>query len=90
MWFIYILLCNDNSLYTGITNNMSNRLDKHNSGKGSKYCRARLPVTLKAFWYADNRSEASKLEIKIKKLKRVDKLLLIKAFEQGDDSYKIK
>ena len=82
-WVVYILLCDDNSLYTGISNNLDKRLDKHNSGKGAKYCRSRLPVTLKAFWCVKDRSEASKLEYKIKKMKRVDKLSLIGGFEKG-------
>jgi len=85
-WVVYILLCSDNTLYTGITNNLPNRLKMHNSGKGSKYCRSRLPLILKAFWVVKDRSEASKLESKIKKMKRSDKLLLIETYENNTNS----
>ncbi len=77
MWYIYLLLCNDGTLYTGITNNLDNRIKKHNSGKGAKYTRARLPVKLYCYKECMNRSEASKEEYRIKKLKRSDKLNLI-------------
>ena len=47
MWIIYIIVCSkDNSLYTGITNNLNKRLDAHNSGKGAKYTKSRRPVKL--------------------------------------------
>ena len=60
MWYIYIVECSDNTFYTGITTDINRRLLEHNSGKGAKYTRARLPVVLKAFFTAKNRSEASK------------------------------
>ena len=46
MHFVYILRCGDNSLYTGYTNDVTERVKAHNSGKGAKYTRSRLPVSL--------------------------------------------
>lgn len=76
-WYVYILKCNDNSLYTGSTNNIEKRCVKHNKGKGAKYTAARLPVILLWFTEEANKSDALKLEFKIKKLSREDKLKLI-------------
>jgi putative endonuclease len=50
MWYIYILECSDNTLYTGITTDINRRLLEHNSGKGAKYTRNRKPVTLRALF----------------------------------------
>jgi putative endonuclease len=77
MWYIYILECSDNTLYTGITTDVNRRLLEHNSGKGAKYTRMKRPVILKALFEAKNRSEASKEEYRIKKLSREEKLKLI-------------
>jgi putative endonuclease len=76
MWFCYILECSDGTLYTGITNDLEMRIKTHNLGKGAKYTKTRLPVKLKWSKIAENRSEASKLEYKIKKLNRSQKLIL--------------
>jgi len=78
MWYVYIVECSDGTLYTGITNDLNKRIEKHNSGKGAKYTRSRTPVLLKWSCEAENRSEASKLEYQIKKLTRKKKLELIK------------
>jgi putative endonuclease len=77
MWFCYILECSDGTLYTGITNDLDMRILKHNSGKGSKYTRTRLPVKLKWSLKFDNRSEASKEEYRIKQLSRKQKIEII-------------
>ena len=45
-WVVYMLKCNDSSIYTGISNNLNRRLDTHAKGNGSKYVRARLPFKL--------------------------------------------
>jgi putative endonuclease len=76
-WFVYILECSDGSLYTGISNNVPKRLLDHNTGKGAKYTRGRLPVALTWFKQCENKSEASKEEYRIKKLSRKDKKKLI-------------
>jgi putative endonuclease len=76
-WFVYMLECSDSTIYTGITNNLERRIKVHNSGKGAKYVKNRLPVRLLWSIESENRSEASKLEIKIKKLTRTQKLNII-------------
>jgi putative endonuclease len=77
-WFIYMVECSDGTFYTGITNDLSKRLLTHNSGKGAKYTRGRLPVGLLWFKRCENKSEASKEEYRIKKLSRKQKEKLIK------------
>ncbi len=76
--YVYILKCSDQSLYTGYTNDLENRIKVHNSGKGAKYTRARLPVEYVFSHQCESKSQALKLEYRIKKLKRSDKLKLIK------------
>ncbi|MDN5341971.1 MULTISPECIES: GIY-YIG nuclease family protein [Oceanotoga] len=76
--YTYILKCSDNSLYTGWTNDLKKRLETHNSGKGSKYTRSRLPVEIVYFEEFKNKSDAMKREYEIKKLSRKNKLILIK------------
>ena len=75
-WHTYIIKCNDDSLYTGITINLEKRLAAHNAGKGAKYTASRRPVQLVYREEVANRSEASKRENTIKKLNRNDKLAL--------------
>lgn len=76
-WFVYILECKDKSFYTGITNDLERRLRAHNSGKGAKYTKARLPVRLIYRESHKTREDSLKREIEIKKLKRSEKLDLI-------------
>jgi len=81
-WFVYMVRCTNNALYTGITNNIENRVKKHNSGKGSKSCRAHgLPVILQWTTEVPDKSSALKLEAKIKKLSKKGKEQLIKKLE---------
>jgi len=80
IWWIYMVECADGTIYTGISNNVSKRILTHNSGKGAKYTRSRLPVTLKWSQSCENRSEASKEEYKIKKLTRKEKLQKIEEY----------
>jgi Predicted endonuclease containing a URI domain len=75
--FVYILLCNDNTLYTGWTNDLKVRINSHNSGLGAKYTRARLPVKLAYYEQFETKSEALKREAEIKKLNRKKKMELI-------------
>jgi putative endonuclease len=73
-WFLYILRCQDNSLYAGITTDVERRLKEHNQGpKGARYTRARRPVTLLISWPYPNRSVATKAEIQFKKFSRKKK-----------------
>ena len=76
-WLVYMLECSDNSIYTGITNNLDNRLKKHQSGNGAKYLRGRLPIKLIYKELFINRSEATKREISIKKMSKKEKKILI-------------
>ncbi|MCK4810384.1 MAG: GIY-YIG nuclease family protein [Candidatus Omnitrophica bacterium] len=46
IWYVYIIRCRDNTLYTGITNNLKRRIREHNSGKGCRYTKCRWPVEL--------------------------------------------
>ena len=78
-WYVYILQCSDKSLYTGITNNKERRLNQHNAGKASKYTRTKLPVDMVYSEPAADRSTATKREIAIKKLTRLQKLALIQS-----------
>ena len=76
-WLVYMLECSDNSIYTGITNNLENRLKKHQSGDGAKYLRGRLPIKIIYRELFINRSEATKREISIKKMSKKEKKILI-------------
>jgi putative endonuclease len=67
-WSVYSVKGSDNSLYCGVTNDLENRLIKHNEGTASKYTRARLPVELAAVRENLNKSEAYKLEYRVKKM----------------------
>ncbi|MEA1983570.1 MAG: GIY-YIG nuclease family protein [Campylobacterota bacterium] len=77
-YFIYILKCSDETLYTGITTDIQRRVNEHNnSDKGAKYTKLRRPVTLVYSEKSQDRSSASKREYAIKKLTRKEKLELI-------------
>lgn len=76
MHYVYILKCSDNTLYTGYTNNLENRINTHNSKKGAKYTRGRTPVKLIYFEEYMDKSEALKREYRIKQLSREQKLKL--------------
>jgi putative endonuclease len=79
MNYVYILKCMDESLYTGYTNNLEKRIKTHNSGKGSKYTRCRLPVELIYYEMYETKNEAMKREYHIKQMARLDKIKLIKS-----------
>jgi len=77
-WYIYIVRCRDNTLYTGISTDPETRVVEHNTGQnGAKYTRARRPVSLLYTEPAASRSAALKREIAIKRLSRQAKLALI-------------
>jgi putative endonuclease len=73
--------CSDGTIYTGITNNVAERIIKHNAGKGAKYTRARGPVVLKAWWPYKQKSEAAKAEYAFKQLTRKQKMEMISHFK---------
>lgn len=77
-YFVYIVMCSDNTLYTGITTDLGRRIAEHNGcDKGAKYTKMRQPVELVYFEKFCNRSSASKEECRIKNLTRKEKKLLI-------------
>lgn len=80
LWFVYILRCADNSLYTGITTDINKRLDQHNGVDkcGAKYTHGRRPVSLVYQESLNSRSSASKRECAIKSLKKLEKERLIR------------
>ena len=73
-WVVYLVRCIDESLYCGITNNIKKRMMAHNSGKGAKYTQSRMPVELVAISSKMSRSEALKLEHRIKKTPAAKKI----------------
>lgn len=78
MWHIYILVCSDNSLYTGSTNNLEKRFLDHKSGKGGKYTRSHKPVKIIHSEKFLTKSEALKKEIEIKSWTRKKKIQVLK------------
>jgi putative endonuclease len=76
-WYVYILKCADSTLYSGITNDLEQRLKAHNAKKGAKYTASRLPVTLVWQEAVTDKSTALKREYELKKLSRAEKLKLI-------------
>jgi len=77
-WFVYVLRCKDNTLYTGITTNLKRRLQEHNtSNRGAKYTRSRRPCGLVFSRGPLSRSTAASLEYKIKKLRKKEKEKMI-------------
>ena len=77
MHYVYIVKCSDETLYTGYTNDLENRIQVHNEGNGAKYTRGRLPVTLCYSEEYESKSDAMKREYRIKRYTRKAKLNLI-------------
>ena len=78
-YFVYLLECSDRTYYCGYTNNLEKRIKAHNSKKGSKYTRARIPVKIVYFEKFSSLSKALKREHAIKQLSRKEKQELIAA-----------
>ena len=76
-WLVYILLCSDDSFYTGITNNLERRVAQHAAKTGAKYFRGRQPRKVVYLERGHDRSSASRREAEIKKLSRRAKVELI-------------
>ena len=81
-WYLYILRCKDNTLYTGITTDVEKRLEAHRSGKGAKYTRGRTPLELVYREVCESQSHALKRELEIKSLSRLQKEELIGTWEK--------
>ncbi|MBD1372483.1 GIY-YIG nuclease family protein [Hazenella sp. IB182357] len=88
-YVVYILECRDGTYYTGITNHLDKRLEKHQAGKGAKYTRGRTPVQLRYLEWVENKSEALQREYKIKKMSRYKKQILIKSLGVLQNGYTI-
>lgn len=80
MYFIYILLCEDQSLYTGSTNDVEKRFLAHKVGKGSKYTRSHKPLKVIYQEKLSTKSEALKRELEIKSWNRKKKIQMLKLF----------
>ena len=81
--FVYLVQCSNGAFYTGYTTNVDKRIAAHNAGKGAKYTRAHLPVTLLACWSFSSKGEALRAEHAIKHLSRAQKVRLIEHALQG-------
>ena len=78
-WFLYVVRCGDDTLYTGVTTDLNRRVNEHNTSKrGAKYTKTRRPVNLIWSNKYNNRSEAQSAEYNFKKLSRKQKLDIIK------------
>ncbi|HFE38825.1 MAG TPA: GIY-YIG nuclease family protein [Gammaproteobacteria bacterium] len=76
-WHVYIVLCADESLYTGISTDVERRFNEHLTGRGAKYFRGREPLSVVYFSSGYTRSEALQKEAEIKRLSRKEKLMLL-------------
>jgi putative endonuclease len=81
--FVYMLQCANGAYYTGYTTNIEKRLAIHNAGRGARYTRAHLPVSLLASWSFPSKGEALRAERAIKRLSRGQKERLIEQNRQG-------
>lgn len=82
MNYTYILKCNDDTFYTGWTNDLEKRVACHNSGKGARYTKTRLPVSLIYYETFETKQEAMKREYAIKQMTRKQKEKLILSTEE--------
>ena len=80
MYYVYILRCSDNSLYTGSTSDIKRRFNEHFSQKpqGAKYTKSHQALSLEAVWECESKSDAMKLEFRIKQLTKEKKERLVK------------
>ena len=81
--FMYVLICADETLYTGYTIDLQKRIEAHNAGKGAKYTAARSPVRLLAHAAFETKHEAMSAEYHFKQLSRAEKLSLIERASEG-------
>jgi putative endonuclease len=82
-WFVYILRCADDSLYTGVARNVAARLSVHASGRGARYTRSRLPLVLCAVRRCVSQGQALSLEHSIKRLSKPEKEALLRPRRLG-------
>lgn len=77
MYYTYMIRCDDNSIYTGMTNNLEKRVDEHITKRGAKYTKSHNAIKLEIAWKSKNKSLACKLEYYIKGLNKLQKEGLI-------------
>jgi predicted GIY-YIG superfamily endonuclease len=78
-WYVYLLRCGDGSLYAGATTDLDARLAAHRAGKGARYTRGRGPLALVHHEEVPDRGSALRRECELKRLRRADKLRLVRA-----------
>ena len=89
-WVLYILECKDNTLYTGITNDLPKRLAAHRAGTGAKYTRGRGPFILRYSEVCEDRAHASRREWEVKQLTKAEKMRLCStASDKGEHKWSI-
>ena len=91
MYYVYILRCEDNTLYTGITTDVKRRFLEHSEDKvkGAKYTKAHKPKEIAAAWEVGTKSDASELEYRIKKLEKAEKETLISEDSENQEIFGI-
>lgn len=89
-YYMYVVKCIDNTLYTGYTTDLVRRIKAHNNKKGAKYTRVRVPVSLVYYEEFTSKSEATKAESAFKKFTRLQKEQYIKEKLKDDKKDKIK
>ena len=77
-FWVYMLRCGDGTLYSGITNDLGKRIEAHRSGRGARYTRGRGPLRLVFCEEAKDKSAALKREHALKRLRRSEKLALVR------------
>jgi putative endonuclease len=87
-WFVYIVRCVDETLYTGVAKDVQARIEQHNKGLGAKYTRGRGPVSLVYCEQLSDQTQALRREMAIKRLSRASKLSLVATFQAGEDCCK--
>ena len=78
MYYTYMIRCEDNSIYTGMTNNIDDRFSKHIEGDGAKYTKSHKPEKIEMVWRSKDKSLACKLEYQLKQLTKKQKEDIIK------------
>ena len=72
-YYTYMIRCEDNSIYTGMTSNLINRFNEHISKKGAKYTKSHIPTNIEIVWKSKDKSLACKLEYHLKRLTKMQK-----------------
>lgn len=83
-WYIYLLECRDGSIYTGITADLERRYAEHCRGEGAKYTRSFPPRRILAAWRCADRSQASRIEHRLKSLSSSEKRRAARVGDMGE------